>query len=64
MVKVKITNAYGQGYTQGETYEVEPAEAKRLVDGGHATVISPAATPKKENAADSGHAKAEKAVVK
>ena len=64
MVKVKITNAYGQGYAQGETYEVEPAEAKRLTEGGHAIVISPGTTPKKENAADSGPAKAEKAVVK
>lgn len=64
MVKVKITNAFGTAYFSGQEVEVEPAEAKRLTEGGHAIVISPGATPKKETAADSGPAKAEKAVVK
>jgi hypothetical protein len=64
MIKVLIVDAYMQGYVSGKEYLVEPAEAKRLVEGNYAKIISPAAQPKKENAADSGPAKAEKAVVK
>lgn len=64
MVRIKITDAFGIGYVAGREYDVEPAEAKKLVDENKAIVISPIPTPKKETAADSGHAKAEKAVVK
>jgi hypothetical protein len=64
MVKVKITNAFGQGYAQGQIVEVEPAEAKRLIDLNACEILSPTATPKKENAADAGPGKAEQAVVK
>ena len=64
MVRIKITDAFGIGYVAGKEYEVEPAEAKKLVDDNKAIVISPVAQPKKENAAATGHAKAEKAVEK
>lgn len=64
MVKVKITNAYGIGYTAGMEYDVTPEEAKRLTEANQAVVIGAAATPKKENAAAAGPAKAEKAVAK
>jgi hypothetical protein len=46
------------GYVAGHEYEVEPEEAKKLVDGGFAKVVS---TPEKENAADGAQGKAEKA---
>jgi hypothetical protein len=64
MVKIRITNAYGIGYTKGQEVEVAPAEAKKLVDAGQAVALEAIAPPKKETAVASGHAKAEKAVVK
>jgi hypothetical protein len=62
MVKVLIIDAFMQGYVAGKEYMVEPAEAKRLVDGGFGEITSTAPAPKKENAVALGHAKAEKAV--
>lgn len=65
MVKIKITNAGKlSGYLNGETYEVEPAEAKRLNDAGECEILSTTHEPKKETAAAAGPGKAEKAVVK
>jgi len=64
MVRIKIIDAFGIGYVAGKEYTVDPAEAKKLVDAGQAVALEAIAPPKKETAVASGHAKAEKAVVK
>jgi hypothetical protein len=64
MVRIKIIDAFGIGYVAGKEYNVDPAEAKKLVDAGQAVALEATAPPKKENAVNLGPAKAEKAVVK
>lgn len=47
-VKIKITDAFGIGYVAGQTVEVEPAEAAKLIEEKKAIPH----TDKPENAAN------------
>lgn len=39
-VRIKITDALGIGYTAGKEYEVDPAEAKKLIEAQKAVPVT------------------------